>query len=87
LGNMEIEVICYADDAVLIAETKDNLQKLLLSTRKIGTTKSMTIAKDPIKCELNCPNKGTGTAMWARAAAPVYTKRNLQGSPQNGRSQ
>jgi len=39
------------------------------------------------KCNENCSNKDTGTAMWARVAAPVYTKRRRQGSPQTGRSQ
>jgi len=27
MGNTKIKVLCYADDAVLIAETEDNLQK------------------------------------------------------------
>lgn len=30
MGNAEITIVCYADDAVLIAENEDNLQGVIL---------------------------------------------------------
>lgn len=58
--------LSYAYNAVLIAETEDNLQKLLYAsnkkTRKWNMkisklkTKSMTIAKDPRICKLVIDN-------------------------------
>ncbi|XP_055390221.1 uncharacterized protein LOC129619146 [Condylostylus longicornis] len=58
----EIKILCYADDAVLISENEDELQRLLhrfyLSAKKynmvISTekTKSLVVSKDPIRCKL-----------------------------------
>lgn len=62
MGTKNISIICYADDAVIVAESEDNLQKLLhtfnqtakqlnmvISTSK---TKCMTTSKVPIRCKL-----------------------------------
>jgi hypothetical protein len=58
MGNKEINIICYADDAVLIADSKDNLQRLLhqfmLSCQthnikiSISKTKTLTVSKEPL---------------------------------------
>ncbi|XP_050447499.1 uncharacterized protein LOC126849579 [Cataglyphis hispanica] len=58
----ELTILCYADDAVLISENKDELQKLLHQFYLTATlynmmisvpkTKSLVIAKEPIRCKL-----------------------------------
>lgn len=61
-GSYNINSICYADDTVLIAESEDDLQRLLfqfyktcqsfnmrISTQK---TKCITISKEPLRCKL-----------------------------------
>jgi hypothetical protein len=55
MENKEINIICYADDAVLIADNDDNLQRLLyqflLSSQKynmkisVGKTKTLTVCE------------------------------------------
>lgn len=67
MGNKNLTILCYADDAVLIADTEDNLQKLLhnfnitakqynmiVSTEK---TKCMVISKEPVRCKLEVEGK------------------------------
>ena len=62
LGSLNIQIVCYADDAVLIADSEDKLQELInkfcitaktynmaVSTSK---TKTLTIAKEPVQCKL-----------------------------------
>ncbi|XP_043494653.1 uncharacterized protein LOC122519338 [Polistes fuscatus] len=62
MGDKELKITCYADDAVLIAENEDDLQRLLhefntiaqslgmvISTSK---TKCMTTSKIPLRCKL-----------------------------------
>ena len=56
MGQTEFKILCSADDAVLIAETEDNLQRMLLEFNQTATkynmsisiakTKSVTISKD-----------------------------------------
>ena len=36
MGDREIKILCYADDAVLIAEDEDDLQRLLFQFYKTG---------------------------------------------------
>ena len=67
MGNNPIQIICYTDDAVLIADSAENLQTLLLIFDQIAEslnmgislckTKSLTISKNNIKCEIKL--KGT----------------------------
>jgi len=67
MGTKEVKVVCYADDAVLFANSEDNLQRLLFNfTNKAkefnmevstGKTKSMVISKDPIRCKLEIDKK------------------------------
>ena len=58
MGHTEFKILCFADDAVLIAESEDNLQRMLFGFNKynmsmsIPKTKSMTISKEPIRCKL-----------------------------------
>lgn len=60
--NGETTILCYADDAVLISENEDELQRLLhqfylTATRynmmiSMPKTKFLVIAKEPIRCKL-----------------------------------
>lgn len=62
MGRNKINIICYADDAVLIAETEDDLQrqlhKLHLTAAQlnmnisVGKSKCMTLTREPIRCKL-----------------------------------
>ena len=59
MGNKEVRILCYADDVVLVAESEDDLQRLLHQFNKtakkfnmvISTakTKSMTTSKTPMQ--------------------------------------
>lgn len=67
IGNKNVNVLCYADDTVLIADSEDSLQRLLykfaqtcdkcnlkISTKK---TKVLTVSKEPIRCKLQLYDK------------------------------
>jgi hypothetical protein len=61
-GQNRIKIVCYADDATLISESENYLHRMLHTFKiqaekcnmKISTskTKSMTIAKDQLRCKL-----------------------------------
>ena len=67
MGNAPIHIIYYADDAVLIADSEENLQALLLRFDQIeerlnmeislNKTKFLTISRNYTKCEVQL--KGT----------------------------
>lgn len=67
MGGRTTNIICYADDAVLLADNEDDLQRLLykfsLSTTEYNLqisaekTKCMVISKMPIRCKLQSANK------------------------------
>lgn len=67
MGKYNINILCYADDTLLIAENEDDLQRLLYEFSKIcknfnlkistQKTKAMTIAKNPIRCKLVVDNQ------------------------------
>ncbi|CAH1276451.1 unnamed protein product [Diabrotica balteata] len=67
MGNKEIQILCYADDAALIAETEDKLQRLthiFNTTAKKYTiiisadkTKCMTTSKYPLRCKIEIDGK------------------------------
>ena len=67
MGNAPIHIICYADDAVLIADSEENLQTLLLRFDQtaerinleisLSKTKSLTVSRNYTKCEVQL--KGT----------------------------
>ena len=62
MGSEEINIVCYADDIVLRADTEDDLQRLLYNFHfsclkfnmkiSIHKTEDMTISKEPIRCIL-----------------------------------
>lgn len=67
LRDSEITVLCYADDAVLVAEREDELQRLLnifnITGKKFNMiissekTKCMTTSAEPIRCKLEVDGK------------------------------
>ena len=67
MGSEEINIVWYADDIALIADTEDDLQRLLynfqLSCLKfnmkisIHKTKAMTVSKEPLCCKLETDGK------------------------------
>lgn len=62
VGDRNTNIICYADDAVLLTDTEDNLQRLLHQYNITGKkynmrmstnrTKTMMISKQPFLCKL-----------------------------------
>lgn len=58
----EVKIVCYADDAVLISDNEDDLQRLLFNFEKVAgeynmrisaeKTKSLTISREPLRCKL-----------------------------------
>lgn len=67
MGDNTISVVCYADDAILLARSEDDLQRILhefnttakmfnmqISSEK---TKCMTISINPIRCKLEIDGK------------------------------
>lgn len=62
MGNRNITILCYADDAVLVAENEDDLQRLLYCFNRVAKTlnmvistsktKSLTTSKIPVRCKL-----------------------------------
>lgn len=67
MGNKEIQILCYADDTILIAENEDDLQRLMhqfnITAKKFNMkisaekTKSVVISKEPIRCKLEIDNQ------------------------------
>ena len=65
--NKIISMVCYPDDAAIFAETQDDLQRQLHKfyqisqainmTISIEKTKSITFAKEPVRCKLVVQNK------------------------------
>lgn len=62
----KISILCYADDAVLFAESENDLQRILqafnkqLNMKVSNKTKCMTIAKEPLRCKLSIENNTIG---------------------------
>jgi hypothetical protein len=62
MGNNPINIMCYAGDAVLIADSAENLQTLLLKFDQtaaslnmeisLSKTKSLFISRNNINCEV-----------------------------------
>ncbi|XP_072158040.1 uncharacterized protein [Bemisia tabaci] len=67
LRNRNININCYADDAVLIADSEDEPQRILHSfnmtakkyNMKVSAakTKSMVVSRNPIRCKLEVDGK------------------------------
>lgn len=73
VGNYQIPIVCYADDAVLMADSEDNLQRLLMTIKEsaerynmiisIEKTKSLVASKQPIRCKLCINNQSIEQVM------------------------
>jgi Reverse transcriptase (RNA-dependent DNA polymerase). len=73
MGSEEINLMCYGDDIALIADTEDDLQRLLynfhLSCLKfnvkisIHKTKVMTKSKEPLRRKLEIDYRMVGQVM------------------------
>lgn len=50
MGDKEINIICYADDAALVAESEDDLQRLLHQLNRTAKSFNMIIADTKTKC-------------------------------------
>lgn len=88
IGRQNINIVCYADDAVLVADSEDNLQRLLhqftitaesynmrVSTDK---TKSLVISKDPRRCKLEINQKLIEQVMeFSYLGVKISSHRNL----------
>lgn len=53
IGDQDIKILCFADDAVLITESENDIQGLLFQFNKTASkTKRMTTSKAPIRCKI-----------------------------------
>lgn len=88
MTNNCLKIICYADDATLISENEDDLQRLLFALNKaakkfnmiISTekTKSMVISKEPVRCKLMVDNKTIEQVMkFNYLGSQISSSRNL----------
>ncbi|GJQ84851.1 hypothetical protein Trydic_g472 [Trypoxylus dichotomus] len=69
MGNTYFNVVCYADDVVLIAESEDNLQRLFhffnQSAKQLNMisntdkTKGLVISKELVRCKLELDQRMT----------------------------
>ena len=67
MGNKRIGMMCYTDDAAIIAKSEDDLQRQLFqffqASHQLNVniytikTKSMTIENEPLRCKLVVKNK------------------------------
>lgn len=89
LGGKEIKIICYADDAVLISEDEDNLQRMLFKFENIASkynmeisvakSKSLTISKEPRRCKLAIYNEPVEQVMsFNYLGVGITSSRDLQ---------
>jgi hypothetical protein len=68
MGHSEIKIICYADDAVLLSDNEDDLQRILFNFNKAAKnvnmeianekTKSMIIVKISLRCKIDITSQG-----------------------------
>lgn len=66
MGDRGVKILCYADDAVLIVENEDDLQRLVhrfnTTAKKfrmnisVSKTKCMTTSRAPLRCKLEIHN-------------------------------
>lgn len=94
MGKKEFKIICYADDAVIISEDEDNLQRLLYRfetaanklnmTISVQKTQSLTISKEPRRCKLAVYNKSVEQVMsFKYLGVNITSTRNLKQEAQN----
>ncbi|XP_056641765.1 uncharacterized protein LOC130448413 [Diorhabda sublineata] len=89
MGKHEFKIVCYADDAVVISEDEDNLQKLLHRFETVAgefnmiiskqKTQSLTIAREPRRCKLAIYDKSVEQVMsFKYLGVNITSKRNLK---------
>ncbi|XP_044760217.1 uncharacterized protein LOC123317675 [Coccinella septempunctata] len=87
MGNKEIKIVCYADDAVIISEDEDNLQRLLYKFQQIAEafnisvkkTKSFTVSREPRRCKLAIYDQSVEQLMsFKYLGANITSNRNLK---------
>jgi hypothetical protein len=54
MGDSEIKIICYADDAVLLSDNEDDLQRMLFNFNKAAKAFNMKIANEKNKINDKC---------------------------------
>ncbi|ERL84146.1 hypothetical protein D910_01504 [Dendroctonus ponderosae] len=64
MNNRAISMVFYADDAAIFAESEDDLQSQLFKFHR--KTKTMTIAKEPMRCKLSTKRR-TGCGKMGKA--------------------
>ena len=52
MSTNEIKIICYADDAILIADSEDNLQRLLYQFTTTAKTYNMLVSTEKTKSKV-----------------------------------
>lgn len=67
LTKYNVNIVCYADDTLLIADIENNLQRLLFKFNELAEifnmkmptekTKALIVSKESVKCKLEIKNK------------------------------
>ncbi|XP_043499674.1 uncharacterized protein LOC122522555 [Polistes fuscatus] len=89
LGKEKRKIICYADNAVIMSEDEDYLQRMLYKFEKtvgklnmtisVQKTESLTISKEPRRCKLAVYNKSVNQVMRFEYLGVIITSnRNLE---------
>lgn len=89
MGDKDIRIVCYADDAVIISEDEDNLQRLLYKFEQIAATfnmqisvqktKSLAVSREPRRCKLAVYNRSVEQVMTFKyLGANITSNRNLK---------
>ena len=89
MGRNSIKIVCYADDAVLVAEDEDDLQRMLYRFERtaekfnmvlsVDKTESLAIAKEPKRCKLAIYNQTVNQVMsFKYLGANITSNRDLK---------
>jgi len=89
MEDKEMKILCYADDAVILSEDEDNLQRLLYKLQQIAKTfkmqisikktKSPSISRNPRKCKLAIYDQSVEQEMsFKYLVANITSNRNLK---------
>ena len=71
MGNKEAKISCYADDAVLVVESEDDLQRLLYQFNK--TTKKFNMVISAAKKSMTTSKHRSNASLWS--TIKLYTKK------------
>lgn len=89
MGDRGVKIICYADDAVIVSEDEDDLQRLLYKFQQtaqlfnmqisVEKTKSLAISKEPKRCKLAIYDRSVEQVMsFKYLGASITSARNLK---------